>query len=399
MNSDDATPPTLATLRHAREQQQAVQRWLTSAGPWLLIFVFVATAYRVHPRLGLTGQGLVVSLALCGFAVGVLGARETNRSSRLTYVAWALLVGASSVVLMVVQPSGPGSVGVLFGVLMVARRLPGRAGIPLSVAAFLILAVIDAITRQGAGVALLGALAAFYGVFLLSGRLGVANAQAERLLIELEQSRDAEARAARLAERQRLAREMHDVLAHSLSGLMIQIDGARILAAEAPGDPRLPEVIDRAHLLGRSGLEEARRAIGLLRDEELPGPERLPALISEFEADQGIRCRLTVSGEPHALGSEARLAVYRVAQEALTNITKHALAARVELALAYQPTATRLTVEDFAAANGAGGPLAGDRGSGGYGLTGMRERAELLGGSLSADTTDTGFRVELEVPR
>jgi signal transduction histidine kinase len=399
VNGAEETPPTLATLRHAREQQQAVQRWLNSAGPFLLIFVFVATAYRAHPRLGLTGQGLVVTVALCGFAVGVLGARGMNRSSRLTYIAWALLVGASSVVLMVAQPSGPGSVGVLFGVLMVARRLPGRAGVPLSVAAFLILAVIDAIARQGAGVALLGAFGAFYGMFLLSGRLGVTNAQAERLLIELDQSREAEARAARLAERQRLAREMHDVLAHSLSGLMIQLDGARILAAEAPGDPRLPEVIDRAHRLGRSGLEEARRAIGLLRDEELPGPERLPALVSEFEADQGIPCALTVSGEPQELGSEARLAVYRVAQEALTNITKHAHAARVELALAYQPTATRLTVEDFAAANRAGGALAGDLGSGGYGLTGMRERAELLGGSLSADTTDAGFRVELEVPR
>jgi hypothetical protein len=102
-------------------------------------------AYRAHPRLGLTGQGRVVTVALCCFAVGVLGARGTNRSSRLTYIAWALLVGASSVVLMVAQPSGPGSVGVLFGVLMVARRLPGRAGVPLSVAAFLILAVIDAI--------------------------------------------------------------------------------------------------------------------------------------------------------------------------------------------------------------------------------------------------------------
>jgi Histidine kinase len=109
------------------------------------------------------------------------------------------------------------------------------AGIPLSVAAFLILAIIDAITKPGAGVALLGALAAFYGMFLLSGRLGVTNAQAERLLIELDQSRKAEARADRLAERQRLAREMHDVLAHSLSGLMIQLDGARPRAAAGPG--------------------------------------------------------------------------------------------------------------------------------------------------------------------
>ena len=125
--------------------------------------------------------------------------------------------------------------------------------------------------------------------------------------MELEQSRAAEARAAGLAERQRLAREMHDVLAHSLSGLLLQLEGARMLAAENPADPRLPEAIDRAHHLGKTGLEEARRAIGMLRDEELPGPDRLAGLVEQFEEDRGIPCRLIVSGEPHDLGSEARV--------------------------------------------------------------------------------------------
>ena len=75
---------------------------------------------------------------------------------------------------------------------------------------------------------------------------------------------------------------MHDVLAHSLSGLMLQLEGARMLAADDPGDPRLPGIIERAHHLGKSGLDEARRAIGMQRDDELPGPERLADLLPDI---------------------------------------------------------------------------------------------------------------------
>ena len=143
---------------------------------------------------------------------------------------------------------------------------------------------------------MLAAFAAFFGMLYLAFRLAEANKQAERLLAELKESQAAQARATGLAERQRLAREMHDVLAHSLSGLMLQLEGARMLAAEDPEDPRLPQAIDRAHQLGKTGLEEARRAIGMLRDDELPGPERLAGLAAQFQDDLGIPCRLTISG-------------------------------------------------------------------------------------------------------
>ena len=185
------------------------------------------------------------------------------------------------------------------------------------------------------------------------------------------------------------------MLAHSLSGLMLQLEGARMLAAGDPTDPRLSGIIERAHHLGKSGLEEARRAIGVLRDDELPGPERLASLAAQFQEVSGVPCHFTVSGLAYELPSEARLAVYRVAQEALTNITKHACPERVEMHLCYEPRATRLTVENFAM-NSEPPPAAGD--GSGYGLTGMRERAELLGGELTAAMTHGGFRVELRVP-
>jgi signal transduction histidine kinase len=394
VSKDRATTTTLAGLRQARVQQEAARRWLRRLVPVLLIIVAV-TAIRSHPGPGLAGHSLGVTAALAGFALGIAGVFATFRWPGGTEIAFAVILVASSAGLMWAQPSGPGSVGVFLGVLSLAARLPGRVAVPLSAAAFTALSVIAAIIGRGPGVALLAVIGGLAGMSFLASRLGKANEQAERLLIELEHSRAAEARAAGLAERQRLAREMHDVLAHSLSGLMLQLEGARMLAADHTTSPQLAEVIDRAHHLGKTGLQEARRAIGMLRGDDLPGPERLVELAGQFSEDRGIPCRLLVSGEERKLGSEARLAVYRVAQEALTNITKHADPDRVELHLAYQPLTTRLTVEDFAAANGTRQDADGD---GGYGLTGMRERAELLGGTLNTAMTPGGFRVELDLP-
>jgi signal transduction histidine kinase len=305
---------------------------------------------------------------------------------------------ASSAALVRLQPDGPGLAGLLAGLVLLAPRVPDRFPIALSIAGITCLAAAAvAVSHDSPTLALLSAIAivGFPGMTLLARRLGQANHQAERLLIELEGTRAAQARAAGLAERQRLAREMHDVLAHSLSGLMLQLEGARMLTAEDPSDPRLPGIIERAHHLGKSGLEEARRAIGMLRDDELPGPERLASLAAQFQEVSGVPCQFTVSGQAYDLPSEARLAVYRVAQEALTNITKHACPERVEMHLGYEPRRTRLTVENFAMNNEP--PRAADDGPG-YGLTGMRERAELLGGELTTAMTRGGFRVELRVP-
>jgi len=204
----------------------------------------------------------------------------------------------------------------------------------------------------------------------------------------------AELRAAALAERQRLARDMHDVLAHSLSGLLLQLEGARLLALASPADERLAGTIDRAHELAKNGLDEARRAIGMLRDDDLPGPDRLAALTAAFQADTGVPARFSSSGTSRELASSIRLALYRVAQEALTNVRKHARPERVEVRLDYLPDEVHLTIED--AGTLAVAPPAGS--DGGYGLTGMRERAELLGGTLDAAPTSTGFRVLLKVP-
>ncbi len=394
MGTDRATAPILARMRQMRGQQEAVVRWLQLLAP-LLLALFVLAAFQVAPTPGGTGRQLLVSIAVAAFPVGVLGRNATARHPfGVAHVVFVVLALVSSVVLTWVQPYGPGAVAVLVGVLFAARLLPRRAVVPVLVITFVVLEVSATLTHQDVGsLATLAAFAAFYGLLVLAYRLSEATRHAERLLVELERSQAAQARASGLAERQRLAREMHDVLAHSLSGLILQLEGARMLAAGDPSDPRLPRAIDRAHHLGRTGLDEARRAIETLRDDELPGPERIAALAAAFERDHDVPCRLTVTGDAPPLGSEARLALYRVAQEALTNITKHARPERVELHLAYRPGGARLTVEDVGA-----GPSPARPDGNGYGLTGMRERAELLGGTLAAGPTDRGFRVELEVP-
>ena len=119
------------------------------------------------------------------------------------------------------------------------------------------------------------------------------------------------------------------MLAHSLSALALQLEGARLLARDRGADPEVVEAVERAHHLAAAGLTEARQAIAALHGDELPGPERLRDLCDAF----GERCALTVVGEPRELGSEARLAIYRTAQEALTNVRKHSAADRVDVRL------------------------------------------------------------------
>jgi signal transduction histidine kinase len=397
MSSEALPTVTLESLQRAREQQQLVIRWLKPLTPLVMVIV-IAAAFVAKPSPGLTGEHLAVTLGLCVFILGGAGALTTLQRAAGLNIAFIAVLLLGSLMLLWVQPGGYSIAGIFVAVSLLATRVQWHLSVPIVAGGLLILAVVFAIESKGSiASALLNAvmLGAFYGVLLLAMRLGEANELAEQLLIELERSRAAEARAAGLAERERLAREMHDVLAHSLSGLMLQLEAARMLAAEHPADGRLPEVIDRAHHLGKTGLEEARRAIGMLRGDDLPGPERLDGLAAQFEEDRSIPCAFTVTGEQHELGPEARLALYRVAQEALTNIAKHAHPQRVELHLVYEPSATRLTVEDFAAIDEPHtAPVDGD----GYGLTGMRERAELLGGTLTTATTRSGFRVELAVP-
>jgi len=401
MTTPDAVEtPTLESLERARARQRQTMQLLRPLGALIVVLVEVS-GFRNHPHPGLgSADSAAVLLALAGFAVGVFGAVRMSGRPVPQQTPFFVLLLAASATLAWLQPGGPGVLGCFVAVGAAGMRLPGRGGLAIGIAAFVVLTVAIAVSNERSltAVALTDSgIIAFYVMARLAQRLREGQDQAIHLLAELEESHRAQAEAVALAERQRLARDMHDVLAHSLSGLVLQLEAARLLTERDGAGAELSAAVDRALHLGKAGLEEARRAIGMLRDDELPGPERLPALVQDFECDAGVPCSLDVSGEERALPSLARLTLYRVAQEALTNVRRHAAHPEsVALRLAYEVGGTRLVVEDFGS-NGAAAQPQSSAG-GGYGITGMRERAELLGGRLDAQPTGAGFRVELWVP-
>ena len=396
MSSRAAATAGVSELQQARGREKAAYLWIRVLGVAAIAFV-VTTSFQARPAPGGGGHALAVAFALTVFCGATIAAMWLTVPSPVVQMAVLLLAVAGAAALIALQANGAAFLGVFPVLCLAAFVLPVRLSAVVAGAA--IAAVSTAWLSNGhasiAGIVLNDfAIVAFYVLSLFARRLRESNQRAELLLRELEQTRAAQAQAATLAERQRLAREMHDVLAHSLSGLVLNLEGAMLLADQGGADPQVRDAIHGAHRLAKTGLQEARRAIGMLRDDVLPGPRRLADLAAEFEADTGVPCRVTVTGTEAELGADARLTVYRVAQEALTNIRKHARAGRVELRLAYEPHGTRLIIEDFGGCSERPGP---DEGTG-YGLTGMRERAELLGGTLTAGPTDVGFRVELQVP-
>ncbi|MFD3582953.1 sensor histidine kinase [Streptomyces sp. NPDC058683] len=215
-----------------------------------------------------------------------------------------------------------------------------------------------------------------------------ARGHAQRLLAQERAARAAEAESAALAERARIAREIHDVLAHSLSAQMVHLEAARLLIERGADREQILERVVAARGMARDGLAETRQALSALRGELTPLEEFLTEIVASTDGAE-----VTVTGARRALRAEASQTVRRVAQEALTNVRKHAYGAKVQVRLDYQEHEVTLNVRD---SGGRPGELA-DAG-GGYGLLGMRERAELLGGSLVAGRDDEGFEVTLRVP-
>jgi len=389
-----------AELHQARSRERATLLRIRLLAVAAIAFVVIGS-FQATPAPGIHGAALGVTATLVAFCAATVGAMQLDLTKPAAQLLVLLVAVLSAAALIDLQANHAAFVGVFPAVGIAALVLP--VGLSTVAAGAALCAVSVAWLANGStpisGIILNDfAIVAFYLLWMFARRLRDSNERAEVLLAELEQTRAAQANAAALAERQRLAREMHDVLAHSLSGLMLNLEGARLLARQGGAEPQVGDAIDRAHRLAKTGLEEARRAIGMLCGDALPGPERLDDLAAEFAADTAVACTVAVTGAERNLGSNGRLTVYRVAQEALTNVRKHASAARVEIRLDYAPSGTRLTIEDFDGCGERPVPGAGTADGTGYGLTGMRERAELLGGTLTAGPTDSGYRVDLRVP-
>ncbi|MFD5701145.1 sensor histidine kinase [Streptomyces lasiicapitis] len=214
-----------------------------------------------------------------------------------------------------------------------------------------------------------------------------ARGNAQRLLAQERAARAAEAESAALDERARIAREIHDVLAHSLSAQLVHLEAARLLIEGGADREQILGRVVAARSMASEGLAETRQALSALRGEMTPVEDFLRELVASDGAS------VAVAGEQRVLSAEASQAVRRVAQEALTNVRKHARGAKVTVLFEYGEGEVTLDVRD---SGGSAGELATS--GAGYGLLGMRERAELLGGSLEAGPEEAGFVVRLKVP-
>jgi signal transduction histidine kinase len=309
---------------------------------------------------------------------------------------------ASCGLIFVLPSSGAAVIGIAATLVGAGQRMEVRRGAVAALVLSLAFLLADGLATQWDSLIALAfpalGMAFAYTASASVRRIRLERERAEALLAELHLTRAAEIEHAALAERARIAREIHDVLAHTLSALAVQLEGTRLLLEQRPGDPAAVATVERAHRLASEGLAEARRAIGALRGDSLPGPDGLQRLVDDFTQATGAPARLEISGEPIVLPSEARLALFRTAQEALTNVRKHAQGATsVDVRLCYARDGAELVVEDTAPA-----PETLDdiepRAPGGYGLVGMRERAELVGGTLEAGPLPAGFRVRLWLP-
>ncbi len=211
-----------------------------------------------------------------------------------------------------------------------------------------------------------------------------------------EWERDVAAREAVLAERTRIARELHDVIAHNVSMMVVQAGAERRVLDTSGGSTR--DVLAAIERTGRSALTEMRRLVGMLRQDGAdplspqPGLAELPVLIAQVR-EAGLRVDLQVEGEPVAVPAGIGLSAYRIVQEALTNTIKHAGEASATVRVRYQPDVLEIEVADDGP--GAADPAPG----GGHGLAGMRERVALYGGRFSAEPEpDGGFTVRILLP-
>src|SRR4051812_7572278 len=337
------------------------------------VVVAVDVAGQDGPALAGPALGLSV-LALLARRVAPLAA-----PAALWVVAGAVSFADGS---LVVGSATLYAVGLTCAFLLGGVRDPARARVGLAVILAGALAI--ALNDPGRGGADVVSVPAVFAAAWLAGQLRRA---AEQRALHAEREREAAARLAVAEERARIARELHDVVAHAMSVMVLQVGAVRLRLPPARADDA--EALQGVERTGRSALTEMRRLLGALRrdDEEAelapqPGLGALDGLLDQVRA-AGLPVRLEVRGEPVALPEALDLSAYRIVQEGLTNALKHAGAEQADVLVGYEPGELRLEVRD----DGRGA----DGGDGlGHGLAGIGERVKIYGGEMTAGRANGG---------
>jgi signal transduction histidine kinase len=378
---------------------------------------------RAHP---FTADCLLAA-AVLALILGTLPSLPTDEGStrELNAGAWLLCIGggltvafrrmepipaaAANLVALTVYyalnfPDGPLPFTMLILLYSVAVHCPRRASVPwlMVIAGALVLifnvdATDDNVGTYASSLAILGATWLF-GDNLQTRRKYVA--ELEDRALRLEQEREERARQAVADERARIARELHDVVAHHVSVMVLQAGGARRLLERDPG--RSAEALETIEATGRDALSEMRRLLGVLRaDDEAtdllvpqPGVAGLESLVANMR-EAGLDVDLRIDGEAPALQPGIELSVYRIVQEALTNAFKHAGPARAEVWVRYDDDEVLVGVSD----DGRGAAAVRTSNGTGHGIVGMRERVALFDGELyTGPKAGGGFEVRARIP-
>jgi signal transduction histidine kinase len=361
--------------------------------------------------LALASLGQMIRLPWPQVPVTVLMVVAVTIRRRVPAAAFAMTVVAGLWQLATTVPSGA-DLAVLVMLYTVAAYRPRRLSIPALAICMFGVAVGYAVWSAPQNspshrliMDLLVGVVFFGGICVLVWVLGDSMryrrgyyAALEDRAARLEAERDAQAKIAAAAERARIARELHDVIAHHVSVMVVQADGAgyALRSDTATAETALKAISST----GRQALTEMRRLLGVLRTTgdqaglaPVPGLSELRDLLDQARS-AGLAVTYTLSGTPRELPDGAELAAYRVVQESLTNTRKHAgLAASAAVTLRYEPDGLTVEVTDDGMATSAGEPA-------GHGLAGMRERIEMYGGTVQAGPLPGGgFRVLAKLPR
>ncbi len=362
---------------------------------------------RLRPAHWLLLDGLAAA-AFGVFAFGILGARESHRLLAVAATGLAaatlptarrspLTAAAGALAVFWLSPLSPRYAWIALVPLAYALYRSAERHHPVIAAAALGAGLTGPVASALPSFQHPGGVVPFGLVLFIACTVGVAVRQ-HRLygedLVRHEARRTAD-RAAR--ERVRIARELHDVVAHGMSVITVQAAYGRLVVHTDPA--RAGDVLAAIETTGRQSLVELRRLLGVLRaggpgpvdGEPAPGLADLPRL-ARRTAQAGVRVDVSVDGEATSLDPGLELSAYRIVQEALTNVVKHAGTDSARVTVEHRPDAIALDIVD----RGRGGDVRAE----GHGLTGMRERAALYGGTLLAGPLpDGGFRVSATLPR
>lgn len=340
------------------------------------------------PAVSLLPGTAFLAAATLGFA---WTARHAARWLAYAHIVVLFLLGAA-----VFATSGASVGATLLLVVLVSQTtlllpLPAVVAVVATVPLFHAGMALSEGLREGLGLLAAAVFAAVLTKLLVREQLArAALAQAHEQLREYALQVE---RLAAVQERNRVARDIHDGLGHSLTVVQMQIKAARAVLSTQPA--RADEVLAKAQDQAEEALREVRRSVGALRERQpaVPLPEALRALAQESSA-AGVPTEVGVTGSARPLSAEAEESLFRAAQEGLTNVRRHAGASRAELVLDYSPPdAVRLEVRDDGVGT-AGGPARP-----GFGLLGVRERAAHLGGRMTLESVPGhGSTLHVEVP-